>query len=44
MKSFSYCKHMQSYAGVDNETNDSHKKIALTLVTSLKNIPHPFLS
>lgn len=44
MKSFYYCEHMQSYAGVDNETINSHKKIALTLVTRLKNIPHPFLS
>ena len=44
MKSFHYCKHMKSYAGIDNETNNSHKKIALTLVTRLKNIPHPFLS
>ena len=44
MKSFYYCEHMQSYAGVDNETINSHKKIALSLVTRLKNIPHPFLS
>lgn len=26
MKSFYYCEHMQSYAGVDNETINSHKK------------------
>lgn len=40
MKSFYYCEHMQSYAGVDNETINSHKVMECFLCLTMESFGH----